>query len=77
MRLWSKSATALALLGLLIYPTSAGANNLYQNAPEDAKRFGQDDRLLVLHRERLLGDAHGRAVRERVVVVPRVHLHGL
>jgi hypothetical protein len=34
MRLWSKSATALALLGLLIYPTSAGANNLYQNAPK-------------------------------------------
>lgn len=34
MRLWSKSATVLALSGLLIYPTSAGANNLYQNAPK-------------------------------------------
>jgi len=32
MKLWSKSATSLALLGLLIHPTSAGANNLHQSA---------------------------------------------
>ena len=34
MKLWSKSATALALLGLLIYPTPAGANNLHKNSPK-------------------------------------------
>jgi hypothetical protein len=32
MRLRSKSVTAVALLGLLIYPTSAGANNLHESA---------------------------------------------
>jgi len=32
MKLWSKSATALVLLGLLIHPTSAGANNLDQSS---------------------------------------------
>lgn len=32
MKLWAKSATVLALLGLLIHSTSAGANNLQQNA---------------------------------------------
>lgn len=31
----SKSVTALALLGLLIHPTSAGANNSHQIAPKD------------------------------------------
>ena len=30
MKLWSKSATVLIFLGLLIHPTSAGANNLNQ-----------------------------------------------
>ena len=32
MRLWSKSATALVLIGLLIDPTSAGAGNLHQKS---------------------------------------------
>lgn len=32
MSLSSKSATALVLLGILIYPNSAGANNLHQSA---------------------------------------------
>jgi hypothetical protein len=34
MKLWSKSATALALVGLLIHPTSAAANHLHQIAPK-------------------------------------------
>ena len=34
MKLWSKSATALALLGLLINTTSASANNSHQIAPK-------------------------------------------
>ena len=32
MKLWSKSATTFVLLGLLIHPTSAGANNLNQSS---------------------------------------------
>ena len=32
MKLWSKSAVVLALLGFLIHPASAGANNLHRNA---------------------------------------------
>jgi hypothetical protein len=31
MKFWSKSTTALALAGLLIYPTSAGASTFQQN----------------------------------------------
>jgi hypothetical protein len=31
MKLWLKSATGLALLGLLIHPASASASTLYQN----------------------------------------------
>jgi hypothetical protein len=34
MKLWSNSATALALVGLLIYPTPSSANNLHQNSPK-------------------------------------------
>ncbi|MGA0003999.1 MAG: hypothetical protein ACO3GT_07900 [Candidatus Nanopelagicales bacterium] len=34
MKLWSKSATALALSGLLMQPTSTAANNLHQTAPK-------------------------------------------
>lgn len=34
MKLWSKSVIALALLGFLIHPTSAGASNPPQNAPK-------------------------------------------
>ena len=34
IKLWSKSATALALVGLLIYPNAAAANNLHQIAPK-------------------------------------------
>jgi hypothetical protein len=34
MKFWSKSATALALVGLLIYPTPASASNLHQNSPK-------------------------------------------
>jgi hypothetical protein len=30
MKVWSKSATVLIFLGLLIHPTSSGANNLNQ-----------------------------------------------
>jgi len=32
MKAWSKSATVLIFLGLLIHPTSAGANTLNQSA---------------------------------------------
>jgi hypothetical protein len=32
MKAWSKSATVLIFLGLLIHPTSAGANNLNQSS---------------------------------------------
>jgi hypothetical protein len=32
MKLWSKSATALLLVGFLIYPTSAGASILQQDS---------------------------------------------
>lgn len=34
MKLWSKSATALALVALLIHPTSAGANSVLQTVPK-------------------------------------------
>jgi hypothetical protein len=34
MKFWSKSTTALALAGLLIYPTPASASNLHQNSPK-------------------------------------------
>jgi hypothetical protein len=34
MKFWSKSTTALALAGLLIYPTPASAGNLHQNSPK-------------------------------------------
>jgi hypothetical protein len=34
MKLWSKSATALALFGLLIHPITAGGSNLQQNSPK-------------------------------------------
>jgi hypothetical protein len=34
MKLWSKSATALALVALLIYPPAASASNLHQIAPK-------------------------------------------
>lgn len=33
MKLWSKSATAVVLSGLLMLPTSSTANNLHQGAP--------------------------------------------
>lgn len=34
MKFWSKSATALVLLGLVIHPNSAAAGSLHQNAPK-------------------------------------------
>lgn len=33
MKIWSKSATALALFGLIIHPTIAISSNSHQNAP--------------------------------------------
>jgi hypothetical protein len=32
MKLWSRSVTVFALLGLLVHPTHAGANNLNQSS---------------------------------------------
>lgn len=65
MKLWLKSATAFALLGLFIYPTSAGASNLHQNSPK-----GHGEVLTILQAQKndsttrfveLLSDHPGRA----------------
>lgn len=47
MKLWSKSATTLALLGLLINPTSADASNLPQNVPN-----AQSELLIILQAQK-------------------------
>ena len=42
MKLWSQSATALVLLGLLINPTSAGANDVQKNSSTSLVRVLSD-----------------------------------
>jgi len=44
MKFWSKSTTALALTGLLIYPTPASASKLHQNLPK------ADSGVLAIHK---------------------------
>lgn len=65
MKFWSKSTTALALAGILIYPTPAGASNLYQKSPN-----AQSEALAVVKAQtndstttivKVLSDHPGRA----------------
>lgn len=49
MKLWPKSATTLVLFGLLIYPTSAGANELGEAASDIEGETTKVVKLLADH----------------------------